>query len=723
MGESGQKDIKTFEAQFNKAINILEDAHDSLSKDENWLPYCLFRIFLRSFECLRIYIEDPNEAITWDNASTELRFAVNWDWEKNRVNYGIIESDDFQSKAIETKLTDIFLSHQEQNALRHVTHGAALQFDGDMYYPYLSVETIAELETFPKDEQKAKIDKLMQPFALGAYPGGGPYGVFDPPIEDEPPDPITLDCEIDGQHCEYLLGFAIYPLVIDKNRREAYYPLITALEFNFRDGSKTDPDSWSPEGQITFWADLFKTLEAAISEAAPIREVAYHRLGQAFKKHRFPATASFDKGEPVPDSLQPLSDHEATYQRMPGGSPVQMVFQGCTVPRSDYKPFTEGERCGMRLQRGKSHLSIYDPDPLPVDMRNAKTNSEALQAWVRARVSGPIEKLDDMAWDVASNALTAFYARTEGKVYSDRFALLSDDYFDWRGTMSSHRGEDARKAWRERIEVLCSIKVDAGVYLYATDPKTGRKPKTFFGGPGPFLIKALDLYRDGQIRLDFDGTGAPDGYMLTLGEWAKPFVEECAMLSICMKRLATYDTGKKTWERRIGWYLVFQMGNQGSKMTFQKNGKIDKDGKVPLKVTPQHPLRMKTILDGASAGSFARGTGRFCLWSDTAKIHPGTVIKQFLEAIENLKNDGVIGGYSCMDAPEGGPVDGSELSQKGRLPILLERRWLITPGPEQTDVLQGKAAEAMAARKRAADRKKAAEVKQSLLTKSASAHS
>ena len=55
------------------------------------------------------------------------------------------------------------------------------------------------------------------------------------------------------------------------------------------------------------------------------------------------------------------------------------------------------------------------------------------------------------------------------------------------------------------------------------------------------------------------------------------------MLGVCLRRLAEYDLQRQQWERRIGWYLVFQMNNQASKMTFRE---VIQDGKA---AHPGHP--------------------------------------------------------------------------------------------------------------------------------------
>ena len=119
------------------------------------------------------------------------------------------------------------------------------------------------------------------------------------------------------------------------------------------------------------------------------------------------------------------------------------------------------------------------------------------------------------------------------------------------------------------------------------------------------------------------------------------------MLGIHLKRLAEYDLQRQGWERRIGWYLVFQMNNQASKMTFQD---VTKDGKTRTLVTPQHPAQMRTVLNGSHVP-----------WEETARTNPGKVIKQWGDALETLRKDGIIGPCPCLD----GAADGSDLPARG----------------------------------------------------------
>jgi hypothetical protein len=286
--------------------------------------------------------------------------------------------------------------------------------------------------------------------------------------------------------------------------------------------------------------------------------------------------------------------------------------------------------------------------------------------------TGSDSRLDAMTWDVAALAVSAFYVRTDGSRFDAGFPVLVEDYFAWRGTDPRKRSREGRAQIAARLELLCSdrMQVRSEAELWLTDPQTGRRRKTRVMAEGPFLIKRSRFFRPSPTPNE----AAPEttGYLLSLGEWARPFVEERAMLGIHLKRLAEYDLQRQGWERRIGWYLVFQMNNQASKMTFQD---VTKDGRTRTLVTPQHPLKMRTVLNGSHVA-----------WEETARTNPGKLIKQWGDALETLRRDGILGPCPCLD----GAADGSDLPARGRLAALLERRFQFVPGRDLLPHLRAK---------------------------------
>ena len=273
-------------------------------------------------------------------------------------------------------------------------------------------------------------------------------------------------------------------------------------------------------------------------------------------------------------------------------------------------------------------------------------------------------ELDPAAWDLAALAVSAFYARTSGDDPDAGFPLLVDDYFEWRATDPRKRSRTARAALAARLEFLSSdrLRVRSEGSLWRTDPETGRRAKTPVFAERPFLTLRSRIFR--RPGAGEEGAAEPEtlGYLISLGEWAKALVEGRATPGLHLKRLAEYDLARQGWERRIGWFLVFQMTDQAAKMTFQD---VTREGRTRTLVTPQHPLKMQTILSGSLVP-----------WEETARTNPGKVLRQWQDALDTLRRDGVIGPWSCLDGAE----DGSDLPTRGRLAAMLERRYQIVPG-------------------------------------------
>ena len=360
---------------------------------------------------------------------------------------------------------------------------------------------------------------------------------------------------------------------------------------------------------------------------------------------------------------------------------MALLFRAC-----HQEPGERDRYEGVEYRQGGNSLQLFPAPPPPLPLSSADEDIAALQAWAGDESLGGLPQLDAMAWDLAALAVSAFYVRTDGVSGDAGFPFLIDDYFQWRGVDPRKRSRALRRQVAERLELLCSdrMQVRSETDLWLTDPATGRRRKTPVVAEGSFLVKRARFFR----RPSAAGDVGPDeaepetaGYLLSLGEWARKFVEERAMLGVHLKRLAEYDLQRQGWERRIGWYLVFQMNNQASKMTFHDTVK---DGKTRTQITPQHPLKMKTVLASSHVP-----------WEETARTNPGKVIKQWTEALETLRKDGIIGPYPCLD----GAADGSDLPVRGRLTAMLEHRYQFVPGRELLPHLRAKKGAAERARR------------------------
>lgn len=345
---------------------------------------------------------------------------------------------------------------------------------------------------------------------------------------------------------------------------------------------------------------------------------------------------------------------------------MQVLFEACVADKTEFRPYIDGESGGLRYQKGNSHVSILHPDKVPLHLRNAFSDSDAIEIWARQGADGDMKRLDDMSWEVIALAVTAFYARTDGSNVDAPFPLLLDDYAEWRSIDPRKRSDEQRERVEDRIRLIADerrMQIYSDGTLYLPDPKTGRRVKTPVVTRGAILASARPYWLKGQIPLPMtDACPRPDGYIVRLDEWARKYVAVRAMLGVNLKRLALYNLQRQLWEKRIGWYLCFQLNNQCTKIRESK----DENGKAVM--TPQQPLVMETILNGAHVH-----------WTKQAETNPGYVIKQALDALKTLHDDKIIGDYRCMDCPPG-KEDGTDLPSHGRLEKWLKRRWLFLPG-------------------------------------------
>lgn len=285
--------------------------------------------------------------------------------------------------------------------------------------------------------------------------------------------------------------------------------------------------------------------------------------------------------------------------------------------------------------------------------------------------------LDEMTWDIAAVAVSAFFVRTSGSDPDARFPLLIDDYFEWRGVDPRKRTLEARQEIDRRIRALCSeesLLLETQSELWLTDPQNPARRRTSIATRGAFLVRQSGLFRPSPWLSETENEPLY-GHLISVGEWARPFIEARAMLGVFPRQLAGYDRRRQQWERRIGWYLTFQMQNQGSRMRFSA-GK-EEAGRMGDTVTPQHSLKMKTVLQNSHVP-----------YEEMARTNPGKVIKQWIETLETLKRDGILGGYFCMD----GAADGSDLPTRSRLSAMLEYRYEFTPGGDLAERLRRKSA-------------------------------
>ena len=359
-------------------------------------------------------------------------------------------------------------------------------------------------------------------------------------------------------------------------------------------------------------------------------------------------------------------------------SAMSFLFDVTNSSKRDAKAFIENVRGGVEFAEKNNRLRLYAGQEIPLDIRETGDNREAFEIWARQGTAANLAALDEMAWDVIALSVTAAYQR--GGDAGKMFHINIDDYFDWRGIEARSRTKEARQEIEDRLRLLSDparLKFRSHAELYFPDPKTARKKKEVVITEGAFLVRGDAYWRKGQGRLPYEGE-RPDGYYFALGKWAERYLSERKMLGIYLRKIAQYDMARQSWERRMSWYLIFQMQAQSSYMKLRGD-----------ELVPQQGLRMESILDGSQID-----------WRPMAATNPGKVIAQFTAAAATLRSDGIC-DLRCQD----GAFNGSDLPTRGRLAALLDRLYLPFPGEMVRPHYQKRNAVAVEGRKASQARK------------------
>ena len=110
---------------------IIQSLEDALNEYERKRPQRstkpIYDVLLDGLQCLRTYIEDPNEKETsWSCPAAKFHYAVNWNWEEKRLESGVITDEDFEEKDhLAGKLKNIAIAHRNIFALQIFTNFAA----------------------------------------------------------------------------------------------------------------------------------------------------------------------------------------------------------------------------------------------------------------------------------------------------------------------------------------------------------------------------------------------------------------------------------------------------------------------------------------------------------------------------------------------------------------------------------------------------------------------
>jgi len=254
---------------------------------------------------LRHCIENPEDSgVSWESPWVEAHYPVEWNWERGHIlNFKIPESlleaarkgeDPFKTRTDEVAkmAQDLTAAASSPAILSQLTHGVEVKVKEDQEDEVLFLEPKMEKEweALKTDEERdAYLDKVREPFSIGGLEtfdkenGKGiiiHFDHLDIKKEDTPPPlgsetikrlkdlpSLIFDVEDEGRELKGSVVIMIHPLVVDEDKREAYFPVVVGLVFappEIKEGEDPviNPAAWAgdEEKQKTFFKGLWELL-------------------------------------------------------------------------------------------------------------------------------------------------------------------------------------------------------------------------------------------------------------------------------------------------------------------------------------------------------------------------------------------------------------------------------------------------------------------------------
>jgi len=249
------------DAFFSATMGMMKTASSVLAKESGG---ALADIIHDSLETLKHYIEDPNEKeVSWESPWVEARFSVGWDWERGGLR--------FKPPAFPKEILEALQRGEDPEKLAHTDagktftaqcavtpfFGLTLQFltkqvavhikDGKTAgYFYLDPEVKKELDALPtKEERDARMFLLLEPLSIGGLEVLDEEGVphiltaylkspewakdTERRLQNIPG--LNFSGEVEGVPYRGSVVIIFHPLVVDEDKRETYFPIVTGLVF------------------------------------------------------------------------------------------------------------------------------------------------------------------------------------------------------------------------------------------------------------------------------------------------------------------------------------------------------------------------------------------------------------------------------------------------------------------------------------------------------------
>lgn len=271
---------------------------DFEKENPGWFEEAALRILWGALKSLQAYLEDEKDSeITWESPILELQYALPWDWERCGPAFHGTPDEAFDTlEKASASFAERFLEITDLEVLKVLTNGAAVRVKGGETESLISPEVQARVDEMTPEEQDAFFAEFGKPFVLGAEV------LSDEEVEewdevDEEGEPVTLVSpteagrkrlenvktfltfhgDADGTPFSGSIIFAVHPLVVDEDKRDAFYPVTVGLQFDPLEDHHADlvarvpvfpdPSKWSAEDRGAFWKVLLDELEEAQEKA------------------------------------------------------------------------------------------------------------------------------------------------------------------------------------------------------------------------------------------------------------------------------------------------------------------------------------------------------------------------------------------------------------------------------------------------------------------------
>lgn len=298
---------------------------------EHWEEGLADLVF-NGLNALKQYIEDPEvKEVSWESPWAEVRYIVEWDWERGELRFKIPDLPDFITEALakgedpeelakDPEVQKVLMENVGRPylplSLQVITKEVAVQLKGEQVagFYFLSADVKNELDELPTDEERAaRFKSLLEPNGIGGLQviteEGPPFIVtpytwakiktgtspelaetIEKKLADVPE--MAFTGEVQGVPYKGSVVMMFHPLVVDEDKKEAYFPVVTGLVFgliepvsekwqDIGEWAKADlalgPAAWEEKDREALWESLLVGLvdELRKTSKVPAEEEAH----------------------------------------------------------------------------------------------------------------------------------------------------------------------------------------------------------------------------------------------------------------------------------------------------------------------------------------------------------------------------------------------------------------------------------------------------------------